>query len=108
MTGLAKYEKLRPIGQGAAGQVTLYKNIIDGKEYALKEIDLYNLNQKDKKAAHGEVTFLKVLKGPTIIKFHENFSHGNSIFIVMEYCSKGNLDQLIQRRIQSKAMFSTD
>ena len=39
-----------------------------------------------------EVTFLKVLKGPTIIKFHENFSHKNSIFIVMEYCSKGNLD----------------
>ena len=108
LTGLAKYEKIRPIGQGAAGQVTLYKNIIDGKEYALKEIDLYNMQQKDKKAAHGEVTFLKVLKGPTIIKFHENFSHGNSIFIVMEYCSKGNLDQLIQRRIQSKAKFTTD
>ena len=50
------------------------------------------MNAKDKKAAHGEVTFLKVLKGPTIIKFHENFSHGNSIFIVMEYCSNGNLD----------------
>lgn len=66
------------------------------------------MQQKDKKAAHGEVTFLKVLKGPTIIKFHENFSHGNSIFIVMEYCSKGNLDQLIQRRIQSKAKFTTD
>lgn len=70
----------------------MYRNIVDGKEYALKEIDLYNMNPKDKKAAHGEVTFLKVLKGPTIIKFYENFSHGNSIFIVMEYCSKGNLD----------------
>lgn len=92
LTGLAKYEKIRPIGQGAAGTVNLYKNIVDGKEYALKEIDLFNMNSKDKKAAHGEVTFLKVLKGPTIIKFHENFSHGNSIFIVMEYCSKGNLD----------------
>ena len=66
------------------------------------------MNAKDKKAAHGEVTFLKVLKGPTIIKFHENFSHGNSIFIVMEYCSNGNLDQLIQRRIQSRQKFTTD
>ena len=108
LTGLAKYEKIRPIGQGAAGQVTLYKNIIDGKQYALKEIDLYNMNAKDKRAAHGEVTFLKVLKGPTIIKFHENFIHGNSIFIVMSYCSKGNLDQLIQRRIQSKANFDKE
>ena len=92
LTGLAKYEKIRPLGQGSAGCVSLYRNIIDNKEYALKEIDLYNMNNKDKKAAYGEVTFLKVLKGPTIIKFHENFKHGNSIFIVMEYCSEGNLD----------------
>ena len=80
------------MGQGAAGCVSLYRNVMDGKQYALKEIDLYNMNAKDKKAAHSEVTFLKVLKGPTIIKFHENFSHHNSIFIVMEYCSNGNLD----------------
>lgn len=66
------------------------------------------MNAKNKKAAHSEVTFLKVLCGPTIIQFHENFSHGNSIFIVMEYCSKGNLDQLIQRRINSGGNFSKD
>ena len=58
----------------------------------MKEIDLYNMNQKEKRAAHEEVNFYKVLKGPTIIKFHENFSHGMSLFIVMEYCSRGNLD----------------
>ena len=67
LTGLAKYEKVRPLGQGAAGCVSLYRNVIDEKHYALKEIDLYNLSGKDKKAAHGEVMFLKVLKGPTII-----------------------------------------
>ena len=50
------------------------------------------MNSKDKKAAQGEFFFYKVLKGPTIIKFHEYFTHGNGIFIVMEYCSKGNLD----------------
>ena len=92
LTGLSKYEKLRPLGQGSAGCVSLFRNIVDGKEYAMKEILLYNMNSKDRKAAQGEVTFLKVLKGPTIIKFHEYFTHGNGIFIVMEYCSKGNLD----------------
>lgn len=108
LTGLAKYVINKPLGQGAAGCVSLYKNVIDGKEYALKSIDTNNMNAKDRKAAHSEVTFLKVLKGPTIIKFHENFSHGNTIFIVMEYCSNGNLDQLIQRRIQSRSSFTTD
>ena len=108
LTGLKKYEKIRPLGQGAAGRVFLSKNRVDGKLYALKEIDLYNLNPRDQKAAHGEVTFLKVLKGPTIIKFHENFANGELISIVMEYCSNGNLDQLIQQRIVSRCKFSTD
>lgn len=95
MTGLAKYEKIRPIGQGAAATVYLYRNLVDGKEYALKEIDLDNMSSKDKKAAQGEVMILKVLKGPTIVEFYENFSRGNNITIVLEYCSEGNLNELI-------------
>ena len=51
LTGLSKYEKLRPLGQGSAGCVSLFRNIVDGKEYAMKEILLYNMNSKDRKAA---------------------------------------------------------
>ena len=90
---------MKPIGQGAAGIVSLYKNIIDNKEYALKEIDLSSLSPQDKKSAKDEVQFLRVLRGPTIIKFYESFNSGHSIFIVMEYASKGNLEQAIQRKI---------
>ena len=39
-TGIAKYEHLRRIGQGMAGSVSVYRNVIDNDEYALKEIDL--------------------------------------------------------------------
>lgn len=51
LTGFAKYEHLRRIGQGMAGAVSVYKNIEDGEEYALKEIDLTYLSEKDKKSA---------------------------------------------------------
>jgi len=38
--GLFKYEKIRPLGKGAAGEVVLVRNKLDNKEYALKAINL--------------------------------------------------------------------
>ena len=51
LTGLRKYEKVRDIGPGSAGCTSLYRNIVDGKEYAIKEIQLYNMSSKESKAA---------------------------------------------------------
>ena len=67
LTGMDKYEKLRPLGQGASGQVCLYKNKLDGKLYAIKEIVVQGLDTREKTAAQNETSFTKVLKGPTII-----------------------------------------
>ena len=74
LQGLAKYERLKSIGKGAAGVVSLYRNLIDNKEYALKEIDLSSLSPVDKKKAKEEAEFLRVLRGPTIVKFYESFN----------------------------------
>ena len=56
------------------------------------------MNERDKKAACSEDNFYKVIKGPTIKEFYEDFRHGNSVFIVMEYCSQGSLGHLIHKR----------
>jgi serine/threonine protein kinase len=52
---LAKYEFVKPLGQGSAGTVNVYKSKVDGKEYAIKEIDLAFLNENDKKTAQNEI-----------------------------------------------------
>jgi serine/threonine protein kinase len=39
-----------------------------------------------------EMEFLKVLKGPTLIKSHAAFIENNCIYIVMEYAEGGSLD----------------
>jgi hypothetical protein len=70
-----------------AGCVSVYRNLLDGLEYAIKEIDLTYLPEKDRKSAQNEVSFLKVLKGPTIVKFWEYFMHKQKIYIVMEFAS---------------------
>lgn len=89
-----------------AGAVSVYRNVMDGDEYALKEIDLTYLSPKDKKSAQNEVQFLRVLKGPTIVKFWESFVANNKIYIVMEYASQGALSSLISKKIQSGTHFS--
>lgn len=63
----------------------------------MKTINLQFLNEKDRKNAENEVQFLRVLTGPTLIKFYESFIENNNIYIVMEYAEGGNLAQLITR-----------
>ena len=49
--GIEKYELIRWIGQGTAGCVSVHRNKFDGEEYALKEIDMTYLNERDRKSA---------------------------------------------------------
>lgn len=53
--GLSKYEKIRPLGKGAAGEVELVRSKTDGEQYALKTINLLYLTEKDRKSAENEV-----------------------------------------------------
>ena len=65
--GLARYEMLRFLGNGAAGRVDLMRNKSTGEQCAVKTIQLQYLSDKDKLSAESEVEFLKVITGPTII-----------------------------------------
>jgi len=52
-----------------------------------------------------EVQFLKVLVGPTLIKYHESFKENNIIYIVMEYAEGGCLDDVIRKKIMQGKKF---
>ena len=71
--GIGRFEKLHELGTGAAGIVHLIKNKTNGEKFALKTMNLKTLSEKDKKSAESEVEFLRVITGPTIIKFYESF-----------------------------------
>lgn len=66
------------------------------------------LSEKEKKSAECEVEFLRVITGPTIIKFFESFIENQDIYIVMEYAEGGSLAQLIQKASISGKKFSDD
>jgi serine/threonine protein kinase len=44
---------------------------------------------------------LKVLRGPTIVKFWESFVHSQKIYIVMEFATQGALSSQIAKKAMS-------
>jgi len=71
--GLGRFETLHELGTGAAGIVHLVRNKVTGEKFALKTMSMAAMNKKDKESAESEVEFLRVITGPTIIKFYESF-----------------------------------
>jgi serine/threonine protein kinase len=95
--GLGRFETLHELGTGAAGVVHLIRNKTTLEKFALKTMNLQVLSPKDKKSAECEVEFLRVITGPTIIKFYESFVENQNIYIVMEYAEGGSLADLIRQ-----------
>lgn len=106
--GLARFEQIRHLGKGAAGIVNLIVNKKTGEQFALKTMYLQYLSEKERQSAECEVEFLRVITGPTIIKFYESFIENNEIQIIMEYAEGGSLAQLIQKHCITNKKFTED
>lgn len=77
------------IGKGAFSQVFKLIRRRDGKEFAVKQIDLY-------KSDGNEIAFLQNINSPFIVHYVESFKDLHSLYIIMEYCEHGNLREFIK------------
>lgn len=57
----------------------------DNELFAMKVIPMHFLNEVERKNAENEVHLLRLLVGPTIIRYYESFIEGDSINIIMEH-----------------------
>jgi NIMA (never in mitosis gene a)-related kinase len=69
--------------------------LADNHIYALKKVSLENLNVKEKENALNEVRLLASIKHENVIGYRETFVEGNTLCIVMDYASEGDLYQKI-------------
>ena len=53
------------------------------------------MSPKERKMLENEITILKVLFGPTIIRYYDSFIENDSIHIFMEYAEGGSLSEKI-------------
>jgi len=98
---LNQYKLIKKLGNGHNGKVYLGENIYNGEFYAIKEISKvskisilnkdpdYQINK-----INNEINIMKlIIKHPKILKLYEilNDLKFNKIFLILEYCSKGEL-----------------
>ncbi|CAD8203965.1 unnamed protein product [Paramecium octaurelia] len=81
-----KYTRIKMIGKGNFGDVWLVEDN-KGQKFALKLIDL----QFQSVDPTNEVTLLKVLKHPNIIKYYSSFVQNDQLCILMEFAENYDL-----------------
>lgn len=85
----------KKIGQGSYGTVCKCLNKVTGVARAIKTIPKSVMTSLDRFRA--EISFMKLMDHPNIIKLHETFEDHRNIYLVMELCVGGELfDRIVE------------
>ena len=99
-----KYEISKNLGKGAYGRVLEVRNKITGEFRACKQLPKIKISNIEK--IQREISILKKVDHPNIIKLYEVFEDDKYIYLIMEQCKGGELFDKIINHIHKKKMFS--
>ncbi|KAF0992530.1 hypothetical protein HZS_345 [Henneguya salminicola] len=88
---IGKYKLCKTIGKGNFAKVKLAIHILTKKEVAIKIVDKSKLNASGLIKLFREVRILKMLDHPNIVKLLEVIETDNNLYLIMEYCSGGEV-----------------
>ena len=112
------YKIGRIIGKGKYGKCYLLTSEQDNKEYAGKFLSKKTINKENeelnlseskknikekrilraKKDLISEIKIHQDLNHPNIVKLYEKFENDEYMYLILEYCSKGNLNKLLEEK----------
>lgn len=93
------YKIIKLIGQGKFSYVFQAQNLKTGKQIALKLLKIFDMNDtKQRDNCIKEVKLMEKLKHQHITHYIESFILDNEMFIAVEWCSNGDLKELIKKR----------
>ena len=85
------YSLIRKLGEGSYGTVHLCKHRQTGDEFACKVISLTKINQASLRKLHEEISIMKSVDHPNIIKLREVFFGSKTVYLIMDCCLGGEL-----------------
>ena len=91
------YHKYEPLGKGAYSVVYKGYHKVTKEPVAIKEIDIMK-NKKNIDRFHKEIEIMEKTDNINIIKIITSIENKDYIFIIMEYCDKGDLRHFLKRR----------
>ncbi len=92
------YDIKKKLGKGKFGLVKLGINKETKEKVAVKIMNKNNMDSSDLELVRTEIEILKICQHPYIIKLYDVFENIDYIYIIMEYCSGGDLFSFIQKR----------
>ncbi|EFJ53307.1 NimA-related protein kinase 3 [Volvox carteri f. nagariensis] len=96
------------IGCGSYGRAVRATRIEDGLSVVVKQIRLFEMDEKARMDTLNEAKVLAQFNHVNIVHYYECMLEGGVLNIVMEYAPGGDLAAAIQRRQQEKKPFTED
>jgi NIMA (never in mitosis gene a)-related kinase len=106
---LSDFSRIKLLGKGSYGSVYVnlkyfifflrfeVKRIQDGKRYAMKEINMRSMTQKEEEESLNEIRILASFRHVNITKFKEAFINDDKLYIITELVENGDLLVHIKR-----------
>ena len=92
------YEVKQKLGKGKFGLVKLAINKETKEKVSVKIMKKSSMDNADLELVRTEIEILKICQHPYIIKLYDVFENIDYIYIIMEYCSGGDLFSFIKSR----------
>jgi len=90
------YKRIKLLGEGAFGKAFLVECLKDQSLCVIKQVDLNNMPDSEKRETIKEAKILEALKHPNIVKFREVYkTRKGKLCIVMDYADGGDLTKHI-------------
>jgi len=94
-----QYEWLEKLGEGSFGSVHLVRSYNDGNLYAIKKI---RINYDALIRIKNEISIMRDLSNPVLIKYYAHFVDDKYVYIVMEYAEGNSLRKVLLDNTISK------
>jgi len=94
---MADFNIIKKLGDGAYSSVYKVKRLSDNSTYALKQVKMLNLSEKERENALQEVRILASIDEPNLISYKDAFidEASSNLCLVMEFADNGDLYQKI-------------
>ncbi|KAM7275122.1 hypothetical protein ACFE04_016988 [Oxalis oulophora] len=104
---IGEYVMKCKLGESSLSTVWRAENIVSGKEVAVKQIRLSKLNKHLQSCLDCEIIFLSSVNHPNIIRLIDVFKDEECIFLILEFCDRGNLSSYIRNHGRVKEHVAT-
>ena len=92
------YEVKNKLGSGKFGLVKLGIDKKTGQKVAIKIMKKNSMDSSDLELVRTEIEILKICQHPNIIRLYNVFENADYMYIIMEYCSGGDLFSYLENR----------